>query len=252
MKFYTVDVKNITCDVPASNFDDEALNKLTNTIIESSGLIKPLILKNTGLETYTVVNGHFEYYAVVKAREKNPRQFEMVNAFVISSNNEDKIIKQLDVLQQLNSTEETNNDKSIVSRLETTELNFVNNELSLLKQQLSNLSYELVEERQERQKLYETIKLLEKQIPKQIAPLDAFNTLSLLELTFRLRTAGFADKKAVQVVESIEKERKKKKFESLKDVVARVTIANRKTRVKGISGDKMVDIIDTWSRVLFT
>lgn len=84
MKFYTVDVKNITCDVPPSNFSDDALNNLADMIIESGGIIRPLILKTTGLETYAVVDGYFEYYAAVRAREKNPRQCEMVNAFVIS------------------------------------------------------------------------------------------------------------------------------------------------------------------------
>ncbi|WP_335064975.1 hypothetical protein [Nostoc sp.] len=93
--------------------------------------------------------------------------------------------------------------------------------------------------------------IIESQIPKQITPLDAFNSLSLLELTFRLRTAGFTDKKAVQVAESAEKERKNKNFESLKDVLARVKIASGKKQIKGISGDKMVDIVDSWSRILF-
>lgn len=121
----------------------------------------------------------------------------------------------------------------------------------MLEKQINDLRSELAQERQERQKLYDTLKLIESQIPKQITPLDAFNSLSLLELTFRLRTAGFTDKKAVQVAESVEKERKKKKFESLKDVLARVEIARVKKPIKGISGEKMVDIVDSWSRILF-
>lgn len=121
----------------------------------------------------------------------------------------------------------------------------------MLKKQIDELNTELVQERQERHKLYENIKLIESQIPKQITALEVFNTLSLLELTFRLRTASFTDKKAVQVAEIVEKERKNKKFESLKDVVARVTIASGKKQVKAISGDKMVDIVDSWSRILF-
>ncbi|WP_199316182.1 chromosome partitioning protein ParB [Tolypothrix sp. FACHB-123] len=251
MKFYTVDVKNIICDVPASNFEDDALNNLTNTIIESGGLIKPLVLKNIDLETYTVVDGHFEYYAVVKAREKNPRQFEMVNAFVISSNDEEKILKQVATFKQLNSSGDPEDNTSIEIRAKSNYSNFTNDDFSVLKQQIDHLRSELAQERQDRQKLYEIMKLLENKIPQQIQPLEIFNNLNLLELNFRLRTAGFTDKKAVQVVESIEKERKKKKFESLKDVVERVTIANGKKRIKGISSDKMVDIVDIWSRILF-
>ncbi|MBD6618114.1 chromosome partitioning protein ParB [Komarekiella sp. 'clone 1'] len=249
MEFYTVDVKNITCEVSRSNFTDDAVNSLADMIIESGGIIRPLILKATGLETYTVVDGYLEYYAAVKAREKNSRQCEMVNAFVISSKSEEKIAKQVTAFKKFDSVEkleiktpiETTNSKSIST----------NNNSHLFAKQINDLRLELAQERQERQKLYETLKLIESQIPKQVTPLDAFNSLSLLELTFRLRTAGFTDKKAVQVAESVEKERTKKKFESLKDVLARVKVASGKKQVKGISGDKMVDIVDSWSRILF-
>lgn len=252
MKFYTVDVKNISSDVPASNFVNDELNSLADNIIGSGGLIKPLILKMSGLEAYTVIDGHFEYYAAVRAREKNPRQCEMVNAFVITPNNEDNISKQIAAFKELNFSNKnqlTRDHKKEVNNLESST---VNQKLDLFTKQIHDLSLELVQERLERQKLYENIKIIENQIPKQITPLEAFNNLNLLELTFRLRTSGFTDKKAAQVVESLDKERKKRKFESLKDVTERVTIANGKKRVKGISGDKMVDIVDTWSRILFT
>jgi hypothetical protein len=249
MKFYTVDVKNITCDIPPSNFLDDALSSLADMIIESGGIIRPLILKTTGLETYTVVDGHFEYYAAVRAREKNPRQCEMVNAFVISPKNEDEIFKQVAAFRGLDS--DTKPEIKIPIQTNHSESISKNNDFNLLEKQINDLRSELAQERQERQKLYETFKLIESQIPKQITPLDAFNSLSLLELTFRLRTAGFPDKKAIQVAESVEKERTKKKFESLKDVLARVKIATGKKQIKGISGDKMVDIVDSWSRLLF-
>ncbi len=250
MKFYTVDVKNISSDVPASNFPNDDLNNLADNIISSGGLIKPLILKMTGLEAYTVVDGHFEYYAAVRAREKNPRKYEMVNAFVISPDQEDNIFQQVAAFKESSST--LPSETTYIKEGNDLELNSLKQELSLLKTQIKDLISEQAQERQEIQKLYEVIKLLENQIHKQITPLEAFNQLNLLDLTFRLRTAGFTDKKAAQVVESIDKERKKKKFDSLKDVVERVTIANGKKRVKGISSDKMVDVVDTWSRVLFT
>ncbi|MEH2295585.1 chromosome partitioning protein ParB [Nostoc sp.] len=249
MKFYTVDVKNITCDVPLSNFSNDALNSLADIIIESGGIIRPLILKTTGLETYAVVDGYFEYYAAARAREKNPRQCEMVNAFVISPKNEDEIFKQVAAFRKLGS----DNKPEVETPIKTNHSEIIskNNDFNLFEKQVNEIRSELAQERQERQKLYETLKLIESQIPKQIIPLDAFNGLSLLELTFRLRTAGFTDRKAVQVAESVEKERKNKKFESLKDVLARVKIASGKKQIKGISGDKMVDIVDSWSRILF-
>ncbi|MHC5777713.1 chromosome partitioning protein ParB [Nostoc sp.] len=251
MKFYTVDVKNITCDIPPSNFSNDALSSLADMIIESGGIIRPLILKTTGLETYTVVDGHFEYYAAVRAREKNPRQCEMVNAFVISPKNEDEIFKQVAAFRGLDSDAKPETKIPISIETNHSESISKNNDFNLLEKQINDLRSELAQERQERQKLYDTLKLIESQIPKQITSLDAFNSLSLLELTFRLRTAGFTDKKAVQVAESVEKERTNKKFESLKDILARVKVASGKKQIKGISGEKMVDIVDSWSRILF-
>jgi hypothetical protein len=56
-------------------------------------------LKATGVETYTVIDGHFEYYAAVRAREKEPRKGEMVNAFVISPKEEDIVVKQASAIR---------------------------------------------------------------------------------------------------------------------------------------------------------
>jgi hypothetical protein len=250
MKFYTVDVKNISSNVPAANFANDDLNSLADNIIASGGLIKPLILKMTGLEVYTVVEGHFEYYAAVRAREKNPRKCEMVNAFVIAAEQEDSVFKQVAAFKESSSLILT--ETTYRKEVNSLESEFYNEEFTHLKKQINDLILQQTQERQEIYNLNEVIKLLENQIPKQVTPLEAFNKLNLLELTFRLKTAGFTEKKAIQIVESIDKERRKNKFDSLKDVVERVTIANGKKRVKGISGDKMVDIVDTWSRLLFT
>lgn len=249
MEFYTVDVKNINSEVPRSTYTEEVIDNLANLIVESEGIIRPLILKNTGLESYTVIDGHFEYHAAVRAREKNPRKCEMVNAFVISPNNEDTIFKQVAAFKKLNSHNNIENQTTAV--ISTSEVSERKQEFNLLVKQINELKSELQQERQERQKLYEIIKSLEIQTPKQITPLEAFNSLNLLELNFRLRTAGFTDKKAIQVSESVEKARKKKEFESLKDVITRVTINSGKKQVKGISSEKMVDIVDSWSRIIF-
>ncbi|GBE92172.1 chromosome partitioning protein ParB [Nostoc cycadae] len=249
MKFYLVDVKDINSNIPRSNFAEADIDNLADMIIESGGIIRPLVLKPTDAETYTVIDGHFEYYAAVKAKEKNPRKGEMVNAFVISPKNEDTIFKQVSAFKEFKYSK--NIENKVLKETNQSESSLGKHELSLIEKQINDLRVELAQERQERQKFYEYIKSLETQIPKQITPLEAFNSLNLLELTLRLRTAGFTDKKAVQVAESVEKARKKKQFESLKDVIARVTIPSAKKQVKGISADKMVDIVDIWSRIFF-
>jgi hypothetical protein len=240
-----VDVDSVTSSVPRSNFSEADLDILADMILESGGILKPLVLKKTGFERYEIVDGNFEYYAAVRAREKNPRKGEMVNALIISPESEEAVLKQAVALKGSDSsdkpaqnTTETNNLES--SRLANIELRF--------EKQVNELRSELT---QERQKLEDKLKQIESQIPKKILPLEAFNTLSLAELTLRLRSAGLTDKTAAKVAESVEKERKKNKFGSLSDVVERVKVSNGKRRVKGISSDKMVAIIDSWSRILF-
>ncbi|HYX14843.1 MAG TPA: ParB N-terminal domain-containing protein [Nostoc sp.] len=244
-----VDVETVTSNIPRSNFKETDLETLADLILESGGILKPLVVKKTGFEQYEVVDGHFEYYSAVRAREKNPNEGDMVSALIISSENEDVALKQIASLKAIDSS----NKPGVKTPIKTSYSESIskNNDFNLLEKQINDLRSELAQERRERQELYEALKLIESQIPKQTTPLDAFNSLSLLELTFRLRTAGFTDKKAVQVAESVEKERKKKKFESLKDVLARVKIPSGKKQIKGISGDKMVDIVDSWSRILF-
>ena len=129
IEFYLVDVKNINSDIPRSNFGESDLENLADMILESGGIIKPLILKATGVETYTVIDGHFEYYAAVRAREKEPRKGEMVNAFVISPKEEDIIVKQISAItgvenaaKPVTTTTETTNSES--SRLANIELRF--------------------------------------------------------------------------------------------------------------------------------
>ncbi|MBE9209263.1 chromosome partitioning protein ParB [Nostoc sp. LEGE 06077] len=247
--FLMVDVASVISNVPRSNFKEADLDNLADMILKSEGILRPLVLKKIGFEKYAVIDGHFEYYASVRAREKNPSEGEMVNSLIVSPNKEEVVLKQANFLKKI---EYGDNLPEIVNQpIKTDVIPTQSSEISLIEKQINDLRVELAQERQERQKLYEYIKSLETQIPKQITPLEAFNSLNLLELTLRLRTAGFTDKKAAQVAESVEKARKKKQFESLKDVIARVTIASAKKQVKGISADKMVDIVDIWSHILF-
>lgn len=235
ISFSLVDVKNITSDIPRSSFPEADLEHLAKLILEAGGIIRPLVLKVTGVESYTIVDGHFEYYAAVRAREKDARKGEMVNAFVISPKSEDIVAKQAETLRGVEFPDKQVKIPTTATNLET---RLANVELRLEKQ-INDLRSELA---QERQKAEDKQKQIESQIPKQIAPLEAFNTLSSDELVLRFRSAAVTGKKAEKVIQNIETQRKKKKFESLIDVV---------TRVDGLSDKAMVTIIDSWSQILF-
>jgi predicted nucleic acid-binding OB-fold protein len=245
IKFLMVDVESVTSSVLRSEFPESDLEIIADMILESGGILKPLVLKRIGFERYEVVDGHLEYYAAVRAREKNPSEGEMVNALIISPESEEAILKQAATLRELEST-----DKSVKNTAETkkSESSRLANIESRLEKQINELR---AEQAKERQNLEDKLKKIESQIPKKITPLEVFNTLSLSELALRLRSAGFTDKTAAKIAEALEKERKKKEFDSLNNVVERVKIKTGKRQIKGISSDKMVAIIDSWSRTLF-
>jgi hypothetical protein len=100
IKCYFVDIKDISSDLPRSNFAESDLEQLANLILATDGLIRPLIIKESGAEKYTVIEGHREYYAAVKAKEQNRLKAEMVNAFVINDNIQLSAIEQLNLLNE--------------------------------------------------------------------------------------------------------------------------------------------------------
>lgn len=101
MDFRLIDVKSITSNVPRSQFEETELTRLAEMILVCEGVLKPPILKVTGLDSYEVIDGDREYYAAVVAREIDPRKGEMIDALVISPNREEVIRKQLEMLRSL-------------------------------------------------------------------------------------------------------------------------------------------------------
>lgn len=236
INFSLVDVKSITSNEPRSNFAEGDLDKLADIIIETGGIIRPLILKVTGVESYTVIDGHFEYYAAVRAREKNPRQGEMVNAFVIAPKVEDLVVKQVESLKGIDSS-----IKPLTLQPETTRLEprLANLELRLEKQ-LNEFKSEFL---QERQRIENQFKQLENLIPQKLEqtnPLSLLNSLDKDELSIKLQRSRIrgAEKVAKDIFDARRK-KSKQQFEDYRDVVKSVNNLGDKT---------ILTIIDEWSR----
>jgi ParB-like nuclease domain len=118
IKCFFVDVKSIKSDLPKSNFVESELDQLADLILVTDGLLRPLILTESGTGKYKVIEGHREYYAAVRAKEKNIAKAEMVNAFVIDASNQKSAIAQLDLLSDSPLAGETNaTDSSQLDRL---------------------------------------------------------------------------------------------------------------------------------------
>jgi len=96
-----VDLDNIISTVPRSQFSEAELANLAQIIIESGGLVQPIILKRTGVETCEIVEGNFEYYATLKATEIDNTQSDKVRAFIIEPEKEEIIKDQVELLSSI-------------------------------------------------------------------------------------------------------------------------------------------------------
>ncbi len=94
-----VAVKKINSTVPRSNFSESELNRAAQLILKAEGIINPLVIRRTSLESYEVVDGDFEYHVAARAREIDPRKGEMIGAFIIDSENEEVLLEQIKALR---------------------------------------------------------------------------------------------------------------------------------------------------------
>jgi ParB family chromosome partitioning protein len=236
-----VAVRKITSTVPRSNFADDNLEQAAQLILETQGVINPIVLHRTSLESYEVVDGHFEYYAAARAREIDPRKGEMISAFIVDDENEKAIKEQIELLRKSNPATSGNGNSgsdSSEARIRNIESRQTNLE-SRIETRLNELK---AEQARDTQKLEDELKELKSQIPKRHETLEILNTLKEPELIVRLRAAGVTGKTATSIIQKIQTERKKRKFESLSDVV---------TRIEGLSDKRMITIIDSWSQISF-
>lgn len=239
MNFSLVDVKSITSDVPRSNFAEADLDNLADIILKAEGIIRPLVVKTIGIESFSVVDGHFEYYAAVRAKEKDARKGEMVNAFVISPKLEDLVVKQAAILrgtesseksaQASSSTSNTSNTGNLESRLQNLELR--------LEKQINELNSKIS---QERKTTDEELKQLQNRIPQPSHPLTLINTLDKEQLALKLQRSRIisAEKLAKAIVNAREK-KSNHEFRDYRDVL---------NSVNGLGDKKILTIIDEWSK----
>ena len=96
-------VKEITSNVDSSNFNESDIQELAELILEAEGLIRPITVRPTGIDSYEVIDGHLEYWAAVRAKEINPRDGERIGAFVVEGKKAEAIEKQVKLLNKIHS-----------------------------------------------------------------------------------------------------------------------------------------------------
>ena len=99
-------VKEISSNVDRKNFSDTEIEKLAQSILEVGGVIRPIVVRPTGIDSYEVVEGHLEYHAAARANEINPRDGQTITAFVIEGPKAKAIEKQVALLNKTETAQE--------------------------------------------------------------------------------------------------------------------------------------------------
>lgn len=230
-----VAVKKITSKAPRSNFSEHELIEAAKLVLEAGGIITPLLLRRTSMDSYEVIEGHFEYYAVATARDIDPRKIETVEAFVAEDENEEVIRKQIHLLKanQAIGTESKNviNDDSAIAKAR-----------SSLDSRMSEFFATWSREKEE---LRGELDKLRAQLPERIELLEAFNSLDLETLSSMLEFAGIKGEKLNKILEQIRIKRKeKKKFQSLREM----TDKKNENKIDGLGDSTLLNLVDKWSQ----
>jgi hypothetical protein len=231
MEFYLVDIKDISTDVSRSQFANADINALADSILASQGLIHPLVLKQQGIDRYTVVTGHLEYYAAARAREKNPRQAEMVNALVISAQMELQVKGQTKLLTADRAIDSNPQDVPPISQSKLTNLEL------RLEQRVNEVQFSV---NLHIEQLKDQIKELEQRLPQPEDPLHLFNILTENQLALKLQRARISN--APKLAKNIFAARNKQPQQHFGDY--RSIVAN----VKGLGDKTLLNIIDAWHK----
>ena len=85
MDFFLIDVDTIKCSIPYSKVQDyeRQIDRLANLILDSEGIINPVFVKKIGSNSYELVYGEIEYYAMMKVGKIDPEKGESIAAFII-------------------------------------------------------------------------------------------------------------------------------------------------------------------------
>ena len=282
-----VAVKRITSAVPRSNFADRDLDKLARLILDSGGLINPIIVRRSSMDAYEIVDGNLEYYAAARAREIDAFKGETIGAFILEPENEELLLEQLEILRKTaiseNIGEIATPKESFITEasveIETLEAS------SSLEQRLTNIEARLenqinelkAEYTREKELLAERIQEVENLISQQLPLLieaQLANRINELKSESASEKPSLVD--AVPEVEQVtsqpmslldalntqNKIQLKANLEDTKllkapviqlilkerDVRPFVSFANVVERIKGLTDKTMIKIIDCWQK----
>ena len=140
-----VEVRTLSSDQPGSNFDEQKIEQAAQLIIAAEGIINPIIVSRTGINSFQVIAGHFEYYAAAIARELNLEIGEAIAAYIIEGDNE-AIINQQIALFRPPQQSEPNPSIAIDNNIASIQVNTLETRLTNLESRIDRRLEELTSE----------------------------------------------------------------------------------------------------------
>ena len=97
----SIDLDTITPPtVKVSQFQDNHIQNLANLFLKAGDTVSPILLRKISPIAFEILEGHFEYYAAMKAQEID-EQFTAIRAYVVPNNLESTILEQYRFLRSL-------------------------------------------------------------------------------------------------------------------------------------------------------
>ncbi len=258
-------VEDISSSLPRATFSETDLDEAAQLILKMEGTITPLILQKTGIDSYTVIEGDFEYYAALKAEELDPMKGETINAYVVESKKDLPFYEQqIEVFrkqsagtpQPIKPTVESGKEPAISIPNQVSPVNLqpilnaigdLSNQVKGIVNQQSKLNIKVDTNFSSLQEAIDNISVKQSEtsvstpITNSTASnfkadfLNEINTLSDVKLETKLKQA----KANKTVTKNILLERKEKLFDSSLEVLIK--------RVDGLAEKTLIKILDNWS-----
>ncbi len=208
---------------------------LAHSIVNLKALLTIPIVQRTGVESYRLIAGQFEYYAFIKARELEPSLPDRIRVFIVDGKNTQPILEQVQAIKNLQSPQTIDNNASNPVLLE------LGNIKSIIQSLATNITHNIsLESSQLKSEMIENFQVY---LPKPLPPLEAFNHISdpkvYGEVVKKLEFLG--NKKAKKIADRLKEisNPKHDKFATFNDVISELG--------KGyISKEKLLDVIDNW------
>jgi chaperonin cofactor prefoldin len=235
-------VEEIKSSLPRTEFSETELNEAAQLLLKIEGVITPPILLETGIDSYKVIEGDFQYYAALRAEEIDPLKGETINAYIVKYEEEVPVYKkQIEVFRQ----GKTLPPQPVSKKEQVTELQSRDNmlhdaiknmsdQIAKMSEQINTLQASLTKpisqpavtpeqttKQPTEQPLQATTSNIIASSPEEHKFLEELNTLPTIELNFKLEQI----KTRKNIRENIIKERQKpsfKPFNSRHELIERI------------------------------